>query len=81
LSERRKRLHPAKPKDVLKALSKLGFSGRHTKGSHVLLKHPDGRTTTVPVHLREEIDRTLLRKIAADVNLDPEEFAYLIDEE
>lgn len=81
MSERRKKLHPAKAKDVLKALGRLGFSGRQAKGSHVMLKHPDGRTTTVPVHAREEIDRTLLRKIAADVAIDPEEFMYLIDEE
>ena len=59
----------------------MGFSARHTKGSHVLLKHADGRTTTIPVHPREEIDRKLIRKIAGDVGLDPEEFTYVIDEE
>jgi predicted RNA binding protein YcfA (HicA-like mRNA interferase family) len=80
LSNRRKRLHPAKAKDVIKALDKLGFSGRHTKGAHVFLKHPDGRTTTVPVHPSEEIDRTLLRKIAADIGMEPEELMYLVDE-
>ncbi len=80
MSERRKKLHPAKAKDIIKALHKLGFEARHSKGSHVFLKHPDGRTTTVPVHAREEIDRTLLRKIALDINLDPEELMYLIDE-
>lgn len=66
--------------DVIKALSKLGFEARHTKGAHVFLKHPDGRTTTVPVHAGEEIDRRLLRKIAADIGMHPEEFTHLIDE-
>lgn len=80
MSGLRKPLHPAKPKDVIKALSKLGFAARHTKGSHVFLKHADGRTTTVPMHPREEIDRRLLRKIAADVGMRPEEFMYLVDE-
>ena len=79
-SRKRKQLHPAKARDVIKALNRIGFSTRRTKGSHVFLWHPDGRTTTVPVHTREEIDRTLLRKIAADVNLEPEEFMYLVDE-
>jgi predicted RNA binding protein YcfA (HicA-like mRNA interferase family) len=79
-NQRKKQLHPAKARDVIKALHKIGFSARHTKGSHVLLKHADGRTTTVPVHPREEIDRTLFRKIAADVNLEPEELMYLVDE-
>jgi len=77
---KRKALHPAKPRDVIRALVRLGFSPRHTKGSHVFLKHPDGRTTTAPVHPGEEIDRGLIRKIAADVGLEPEEFMYLIDE-
>jgi hypothetical protein len=34
----------------------------------------------VPVHAREEIDRTLLWKIAADIDVEPEELMYLIDE-
>ena len=53
---------------------------RQAKGSHVFLMHPDGRTTTIPVHAREEIDRRLLRKIAADAGMDPEELMFLIDE-
>lgn len=80
MSGQRKPLHPAKPKDIIKALSKLGFIARHTKGSHVFLKHIDGRTTTVPMHTKEEIDRRLLRKIAADIGMHSEEFIYLVDE-
>ena len=68
-SRKRKQLHPAKARYTIKALSRIGFSARHTKGSHVFLKHTDGRTTVVPVHQREEIDRTLLRKIAAGIEL------------
>jgi predicted RNA binding protein YcfA (HicA-like mRNA interferase family) len=80
LSGQRKPLRPAKAREVIKALSKLGFAARHTKGAHVFLKHADGRTTTVPVHPKEEIDRRLLRKIAADIGMHPEEFMYLVDE-
>jgi len=36
--------------------------------------------TTVPVHPKEEIDRRLLRKIAADIRVHHEEFMYLVDE-
>ena len=46
----------------------------------MFLKHTDGRTTTVPMHPKEEIDRRLLRKIAADIGMHPEEFMYLVDE-
>jgi len=80
LNGRRKPLHPPKARDVIKALTKLGFVARHTKGSHVFLKHPDGRTTTVPVHPKEDLDRRLLRKIAADIGMNAEEFMYLVDE-
>ena len=80
MSAKRKQLHPAKARDVLKALNRLGFVARHSKGSHVLLKHPDGRTTTVPVHPREELDRVLLRKISADVRMESEEFMFVVDE-
>ena len=80
MSGRRKPLHPAKANDVIKALSRLGFSARHPKGVHVFLKPADGRTTTVPVHPREEIDRRLVRKIAADIGRHPEELMYLVDQ-
>lgn len=80
MNGRRKPLHPAKARDIIKALSKLGFEARYAKGAHVFLKHPDGRTTTVPVHPGEQVDRRLLRKIAADIGMHPEEFMYLVDE-
>jgi predicted RNA binding protein YcfA (HicA-like mRNA interferase family) len=76
----RKQLHPAKAKDIIRALTKLGFTARRTKGSHIFLKAPDGRSTTIPVHSREEIDRHLFRKISTDVGIDPEELMYLVDE-
>lgn len=80
MNDKRKPLHAAKARDIIKALTRLGFVARRTKGAHVFLKHPDGRTTTVPVHPKEEIDRRLLRKIAADIGVHPEELMYLVDE-
>ena len=37
-------------KDLVKALLKAGFVKDHQTGSHVYLKHPDGRLTSVSVH-------------------------------
>lgn len=73
------KLHPVKAQKVIKALVKLGFEARHTKGSHVFLKHSNGRTTTVPVHAGEEIDRRLLKKIAVDIGMGTDEFVKLIE--
>lgn len=80
MNDMRKLLHAAKARDLIKALTRLGFVARHTKGAHVFLKHPDGRTTIVPAHPKEEIDRRLLRKIAADIRAHPEESMYLVNE-
>ncbi len=38
------------PKDVIKALQKLGFYVAHKKGSHFRLVHSDGRSVTIAVH-------------------------------
>jgi predicted RNA binding protein YcfA (HicA-like mRNA interferase family) len=35
-------------------------------GSHIVLKHPDGRFTVVPVHGGEDIGTGLLSKIIKD---------------
>lgn len=63
-----------KPQEVIRILEVLGFSIIRQKGSHVQLRHPDGRGTTVPVHKGRDVAPGLLRKIASDINLTVEEF-------
>jgi predicted RNA binding protein YcfA (HicA-like mRNA interferase family) len=50
-------------KDLIKVLVKIGFEQKRQKGSHKFFKHPDGRTTVIPDHGNEKIDRGLLHKI------------------
>lgn len=38
------------PKNLLKALIKLGFNVFHQSGSHVRLHHFDGRKATLSIH-------------------------------
>ena len=66
------------PQKVIKALSKLGFKIVRKHGSHVVLKHPDGRLTVVPVHPGEEIGIGLLNKIIKDTGLSKEEFLAIL---
>ena len=47
-------------RDVVAALAKSGFELIWVKGSHHLLRHRDGRATTVPVHAGETIGPGLL---------------------
>ncbi len=71
------KLSPVKAIKLLKILHKLGFIPVRQKGSHLILQHPDGRETVVPMHKGEEIGRGLLRKILRDINLDPEEYKLM----
>ena len=41
----------------------LGFEMKRQKGSHKFFQHKDGRTTEIPDHGSEKIDRGLLNKI------------------
>jgi predicted RNA binding protein YcfA (HicA-like mRNA interferase family) len=67
------RLPRLKGKELIRILEKLGFEVVRSRGSHFLLRHPDGRTTTVPVHSGEVLGPGLLRSILRDVELAAED--------
>ncbi len=67
------RLPRLKGKEVIRILGKIGFQSVRTRGSHVFLRHEDGRVTTVPVHSGETLGPGLLRSILRDVELTVEE--------
>jgi predicted RNA binding protein YcfA (HicA-like mRNA interferase family) len=62
-----------KPRDVVALLQGLGFTEVRQRGSHKQFRHPDGRGTTVPFHQGRDISPTLLRKIAQDISITPEQ--------
>jgi len=68
------RLPRLKGKELIRFLEKIGFEIVRTRGSHVFLKHADGRSTTVPVHSAEIIGPGLLRAVLRDVELSVEDF-------
>jgi predicted RNA binding protein YcfA (HicA-like mRNA interferase family) len=72
-------LKPQSAKKIIKALSELGFKIVRTHGSHVVLKHADGRLTVVPVHPGENIGTGLLYKIIKDTGLSKEEFMKVLE--
>ena len=62
-------------KELATIIAKLGFIHSHTRGSHMVFKHPDGRRTTIPIHAGEEIGPGLLNKIIKkDLRITREEF-------
>lgn len=71
------RLVPIKADKLIRVLQKIGFSKVRQRGSHLILKHEDGRETVIPIHRGEEIGRGLLRKILRDINLSVEDLNRL----
>ena len=60
---------------LIKILENMGFKPIRQEGSHMFLQHQDGRTTVVPVHPGDTIDRSLLNKIIKhDLMITREEF-------
>jgi predicted RNA binding protein YcfA (HicA-like mRNA interferase family) len=55
-------------RQVVAALERLGFIETHRKGSHVKMRHLDGRVIVFPYH--DEIDRYTLRGALRDAGVD-----------
>jgi predicted RNA binding protein YcfA (HicA-like mRNA interferase family) len=65
-------------RELIRALESAGFRVDRTRGSHVILKHDDGRTTTVPIHTGEIIGPGLLRAILRDAELSMDELIGML---
>ena len=72
------RLPRVKGREIVHALEKAGFTVTRTRGSHVFLKHSDGRATAVPVHSGETLGPGLLRAILRDAELSVDELIALL---
>lgn len=72
------RLPACRAEEVLKALELAGFQRIRVKGSHVRMRHADGRVVTVAQHKGQDVGRGLLRKILRDAEIAPEEFLDLL---
>ena len=66
------RLPTITSKQLLRALSKLHFAEDHMTGSHVILRHPDGRRVSVPKHTRD-LKRGMLNGLLKQASITTEE--------
>ncbi len=71
-------LFPLTPYKLLRVLLKLGFLIERQSGSHIVLRHPNGRVTVVPVHAREDLRVPMIRTILRQIKLTPEEFLKML---
>ncbi len=67
---------PYKAREVLGKLQRAGFMVRRQSGSHVVLRHPDGRQTYVAMH-PGDIPSGTFRSILRQAGLTEIEFRNL----
>ena len=67
---------PFKAREVLAALRRAGFEVRRQSGSHVVLRHADGRQTYVAMH-SQDVPTGTFRSILKQAGLTEEEFKKL----
>lgn len=62
-----------KPQEVISILQRLGFVEVRQRGYHKQFRDDRGRCTTVPFHTGRDISPILLRQIAKDIGMSPED--------
>lgn len=65
------------PQNLVKILLKFGFVHVGGSGSHKVMKHGDGRRTTVPMHSKDIPKGTLLA-IIRDIEITKEELVLVL---
>lgn len=63
---------------IVRALERAGFKVARVAGSHHIVRHPDGRGTTVPVHPGRDLAKVTLRNILADADMTIDELQRLL---
>ncbi|MBI2415906.1 MAG: type II toxin-antitoxin system HicA family toxin [Candidatus Kerfeldbacteria bacterium] len=63
------KLPVVKARELIRALQQQGFVILVQVGSHVQLKHPDGRRTTIPFHAGKDIKPGTLLNILRQINM------------
>ena len=61
-----------KPKELLRALKKIGYVEKHQKGSHIVLYNPErpGKIVTLPFHnkdLKKGTLKSILKQAALEI--------------
>lgn len=59
-------------REVFSTLKRLGFEKIHSKGSHIKMKHSDGRKIVFAYH--DEVDRYTLKGSLKDAEIDIKDF-------
>jgi len=71
------RLPTVRPTQVARALERAGFARRRQSGSHLSMRHSEGRLCIVPIHPRD-LKREVLKTILKQAGLSEDEFLKLL---
>lgn len=63
---------------VVRALERAGFKVARVRGSQHIMRHADGRGTTVPVHQGRDVAKGTLRGILSDIGMSVDELQGLL---
>lgn len=61
--------------ELVRILERSGFERVRQSGSHLILRHSDGRRVTVPMHKSRDLGRGLLARIMKDADLTAKDIA------
>lgn len=67
-------LTPVPARKLITFMETLGFKRVSQRGSHLKLRHDDGRVVIIPVHPGRDIKVPLLRRILREASVEPAEF-------
>ncbi|MGH2616540.1 MAG: type II toxin-antitoxin system HicA family toxin [Thermomicrobiales bacterium] len=65
-------------REVIRALERAGWYVHRVRGSHHIVKAPDGRRTSVPVHGNRTLPIGTLEGIIDEAEMTVEEFAAML---
>ena len=68
------RIPALRANEIVRALQLLGFEFVRQRGSHIRLKHPDGRFATVPDHGSRELRREFILDILKQAGVEIGDF-------
>ncbi len=71
------RLPSTKVNEMVRLLESLGFTKKRQKGSHAYFSHPDGRSTTVPIH-PGDVSRETVKKILNQIGMTKDDLKELL---
>ena len=68
------RISALRAREIIRAMERLGFVAIRQRGSHIRLRHPDGRYASVPYHGATEFRREFVLEILKQARVDVSDF-------